>query len=336
MKRVKEIGEDGLIKLLAGRYAGFSPRMLAPIGDDTSVTSQRKGFALLATTDTLSEGVHFVKGLGPPRLLGKKALSISLSDIAAMGGSPLFYLASIALPENTLLGYVDSIYKGMKARADEFKVFLAGGNTIRSKAGISITTVVIGEAPLKRAVLRSAAKPNDMIYVTGTPGDSALGLKVLMNHGVKRAMKGPFRKAALKHLDPPPRVSLGEILSREKLATAMIDVSDGLLLDLSRLAKASGAGAVIRLEKLPLSRDVLRYAGKDRLRGSELALAGGEDYELLFTARPASARRLSSISKSLNIPITRIGEMTGKGKAVVVLDENNRELAFKKAGYEHF
>ncbi|MBI5237369.1 MAG: thiamine-phosphate kinase [Deltaproteobacteria bacterium] len=336
MKRVKEIGEDGLIKLLAERYAGKSRRRLTPIGDDTSVTSQRKGFALLATTDTLSEGIHFVKSLGPPRLLGKKALSISLSDIAAMGGTPLFYLASIALPENTPLGYVDSIYEGMNARADEFSVFLAGGNTVRSKTGIAITTVVIGETPLKRVVLRSTARANDIIYVTGTPGDSALGLKVLMNHGIKRGLQGPFKKAALKHLDPPPRVSLGKILSKKKLATAMIDVSDGLILDLSRLAKASGAGAVIRLEKLLLSKDVLRYAGKDRLRGCELALAGGEDYELLFTARPGAARRLSSISKSLNIPITPIGKITGKGKAVAVLDENNREITFKKAGYEHF
>ncbi len=336
MKRVEEIGEDGLVKLLAGRYAGKSPRMLAPIGDDASVTSQRKGFALLATTDTLSEGVHFVKALCPPRLVGRKALSVSLSDIAAMGGTPLFYLASIALPKDTPLGYIDSIYKGMKARADEFGVFLAGGNTVRSRKGVEVTTVVVGEAPLRKAVLRSTARANDTIYATGTPGDSALGLKVLMSRGLKRALKGPFRKAVLKHLDPEPRVALGKILTRERLATAMIDISDGLLLDMGRLAAASGVGAVIRLESLPLSREVLRYAGKDRSMASGLALAGGEDYELLFTARPGAARRLSAVSKSIGIPITPIGEMTGRGGAVAVLGAYGREMSVKKAGYEHF
>ncbi|MBI5642036.1 MAG: thiamine-phosphate kinase [Deltaproteobacteria bacterium] len=335
MKRyLTELGEDRIIRGLEKSFAPKNPRVIKGIGDDTSVTAQDGGKLLLSTTDTLIEGTHFDLSYAPPGLLGKKALSISLSDIAAMGGEPLFFLVSIALTPKTKKEFIDALYRGIKEISEEFKVALAGGNTAR--AGLTmISTTVIGEVPKGKAVYRSGAREGHAIFVTGTPGDSALGLKVLQNHGYRAAVKGRFGKAVSRHLAPVPRMEAGSLLAKKGIARSMIDISDGVALDLKRVCVESNAGAEIYLKDFPVSAELKEYAERVKDRSwIDLALSGGEDYELLFTAPEADKKKISRLAERLKIRITPIGRITGKG--LKILDENGRPMKLKRLGFEHF
>lgn len=332
-KYLDNLGEDRIIKRLSRRFSKPHPRLLKAIGDDTSVTLEETGKALLATTDILIEGTHFKKDLTPPRLLGKKALSISLSDIAAMGGTPLFFLVSIALPGKTEKTFLDELYKGLSIRSKEYGAILAGGNTARSKE-IMVSTTVLGEAARKEVVYRSGARPGNLIYLTGTAGDSALGLKLLLENGVK-AVKGPFKKAVLRHLDPAPRVEAGRMLAKGRIATSMIDASDGVALDIKRLCAESRVGAVIEGEKVPVSAELKRYFKNSPTAAAELALSGGEDYELIFTAPEKDSRKIGALAKGLNLRITRIGRIV-KGKGIRISGPGGAQIRLKRLGFEHF
>lgn len=331
--KLDDLGEERIIKRLARKFSTGNPRVTTAIGDDTSVSTQMGSMSLLATTDTLTEGVHFRQGLTTPQLLGAKALSISLSDIAAMGGWPLFLLVSLSLPPKTEIRFLDRLYSGICARAKQYGVALAGGNLSRS-GEISITTAVVGEGPKRDVVHRKGAVAGDIIYVTGEPGEAALGLAELERAGLEKARRGPFRASVMRHLDPMPRLEAGRALAKERLATAMIDISDGLLLDLRRLCAASGVGAAVEIEKLPLSRGLSRY-GKAGGDWASLALCGGEDYELLFSARRKDAGRIERLSERLGLRMTAIGAVT-KGARVCALGPDGRELAPKKEGFLHF
>jgi len=331
--KLDELGEEWIIRHLARKFSTDNPRVTTAIGDDTSVSTQMGSMSLLATTDTLTEGVHFRQGLTTPKLLGAKALSISLSDIAAMGGWPLFLLVSLSLPPKTEKRFLDQLYSGIRSRAKQYGVGLAGGNLSRSSE-ISITTTVVGEAPKSDVVYRKGARAGDIIYVTGEPGEAALGLTELERTGLAEARRGPLRASVMRHLDPEPRLDAGRALAKEKLATAMIDVSDGVLLDLRRLCAQSGVGAAIEVGKLPLSAGLERYRDGGG-RWASLALSGGEDYELLFTVRPKNAGRIEKLSKKLALRMTAIGRVT-KGAKVCALGPDNRPLTIKKEGFLHF
>lgn len=333
---IERIGEDALIRALRAQFESEHPRLVMGPGDDTSVTSHNPGDVLLATTDILIEGTHFQRRYARAYLLGKKALSVSLSDIAAMGGIPRFYLVSIGLRPSTPKKFLFDLYRGITARAREFSAILAGGNTARSDK-LMVSTTVFGEMPEKEVVYRAGARPGDDIYVTGTLGDSALGLKALLKHGAC-ALEGPFRKAALKHLDPSPRVGVGRALSSRRLASAMIDISDGLLLDLKRLTEASGTGAVLETARLPLSPLFKRYLKglKKKGAGLRLALTGGEDYELLFSAPREASKKIASLGKRPGLPITRIGRITPGPEGITVIGEGSRPVKLKCIGFSHF
>ncbi|GMR05385.1 MAG: thiamine-phosphate kinase [Thermodesulfobacteriota bacterium] len=331
--KLDDLGEERIIKHLARKFSIDNPRVTTAIGDDTSVSTQMGSMSLLATTDTLTEGVHFRQELTTPKLLGGKALSISLSDIAAMGGWPLFLLVSLSLPPRTEKRFLDRLYSGIRSRAEQYGVGLAGGNLSKSKY-ISITTTVLGEAPKSDVVYRKGARAGDIIYVTGEPGASALGLAELERAGLAKARRGPLRACVLRHLDPDPRLGAGRALAKKRLATAMIDISDGLLLDLKRLCAQSGIGAIIEIEQLPLSAGLARC----RKRGgnwASLALSGGEDYELLFTAREKDGRAIERLSRRLALRMTAIGRIT-KGRKVVSLGPDGRAMVLKKEGFLHF
>lgn len=334
---VKDLGEERLIKYLSKRFSRRHPRLIKAIGDDAAVTVQMGGHALLSTTDILIEGVHFKKDRTPPYLLGKKALAVSLSDIAAMGGKPLFYLVSIAVPPDTPVRFLTDVYGGMYKRAKKCGAFLAGGNTARLPNRVIIETTVIGEARKDRVVYRNGAKKGDLIFLTGTTGGSALGLLELKRGG-KGALNGPFRKLVLRHLDPEPRLEAGAALGALRLASSMIDVSDGVLLDLKRLCAASGVGAAIELARLPLSREFKRYEAERRRSFATLALTGGEDYELLFTARPKNEAGVMRAATRLRLKITKIGEITGKNPSpsVKITGADGRDFKIRGAGYLHF
>lgn len=333
--KLKEIGEDRIIKELSREFSRRHRRLVKGIGDDTSVTLQAGGRHLLATTDILIEGTHFKRGWTTPYLLGRKALSISLSDIAAMGGEPLFYLVSIALPPDTEKKFLDELYRGLSDCGKDYGAVLAGGNTARTKGAMMAATTLFGEAPARETVYRSGARPGDIIYVTGCMGDAALGLRLLRKHGGAALKKTAFRKPVMKQLDPSPRMKIGRSLARKRLATAMIDISDGLVLDLRRLCEASAVGAVIDARRIPLSAEFKRlFPAARETDGVRHALSGGEDYELLFSAPEKAAKKISALS-SRDVPITPIGIIT-RSKNVCVTFTAGRPLKISRAGFEHF
>ncbi|MBI5561110.1 MAG: thiamine-phosphate kinase [Deltaproteobacteria bacterium] len=332
--RLEELGEASLIRRLKKRFSRANPRILRAIGDDTAVTLIDKKRCLLTTTDTLVERIHFNPDYAPPYHLGRKVVSISLSDIAAMGGSPLFFLVSAAMPPRTTLEFFDEFYKGIEDCAGEFGVSLIGGNTSSSKE-IVVTGTMLGEALKGEVIYRSGAGKGDAVYLTGTAGDSALGLKVLKERGISAAKKGPFKDAVMRHLNPKARVRAGMTIARKKLATSMIDVSDGVLADLRHICEESKTGARVEFGRLPLSDDVRGHL-KENPADFEFVLAGGEDYELLFTAAPGKEREISAAAKGLGLRITRIGEILPRRSGISVAGEGGAKVRIKKEGYEHF
>jgi len=332
---LKELGEESIVRELAERFKVRNPRVLKAIGDDTSVTIQKGGAALLSTTDTLIEGTHFKTSLTTPYLLGRKSLAISLSDIAAMGAEPLFFLVSVGLPETLEKKFLDGIYDGISECAKDHGGVLVGGNTAKS-SHITVCTTVLGEIPPRQVVYRSGAKAGDTVWVTGTPGDSALGLALLKKEGLK-ALSGPFKNAVMRHLAPEPRMLAGRALAKRKLASSMIDLSDGLLLDLKRTMEASGAGAVINSGALALSDEMKRYMEQKKSKARYgFVLAGGEDYELLFTSPEKNSTKINALSKELNLRMTPIGHIVEKKKGLTVLDEHGEAVKVKRLGFEHF
>ncbi len=333
--RLNEIGEDRLIKGIHRRFARTHALLIKGIGDDTCVAAQTPGKVNLATTDVLTEGVHFKKDYTTAYLLGKKALAISLSDIAAMGGDPTFFLVSLGLTPSTTGLFLNNIYRGLDAEAKKYGAALAGGNISRSKT-VFISLTLFGEMPAGEVLYRKGAAEGDDIYVTGTLGDAALGLKTLKKYGADAIKNGPFKKAVKKHLDPLPRLEAGRALAVKGLASAMIDISDGLMLDLARLAGASKVGALVESAMVPMSNGLKRYAagaGNDPLKP---ALAGGEDYELLFTAPPRNMAAIEKVSKKLGLRITRIGGTLRRSRGVKVIDDKGRPVKTSRAGFTHF
>ncbi|MBI5562152.1 MAG: thiamine-phosphate kinase [Deltaproteobacteria bacterium] len=336
-KWICSLGEDALIDAIARRHSAPHRRLIKGMGDDASVTVQHGGRALLATTDILIEGVHFKKGSTTPYLLGRKSLSVSLSDIAAMGGSPAFHLVSLAMPPRTPKAFVDGLYEGISGCAGEFGSCLAGGNTARLPERIMISTTVFGEMPMDEVVYRSGARPGDVIYVTGALGASALGLLALKT-GRARAMSGPYKDAVLKHLDPAPRLAAGRTLARKRLATAMMDISDGLGIDLKRLCEASRVGAEVEIDRIPVPESLMRHASRQGVSAASFAVAGGEDYELLFTASARNAAAIERVSAGLGLGMTAIGRIVAKGKAhaPVFMDGRGARVKMERLGFEHF
>jgi thiamine-monophosphate kinase len=324
--KLGEIGEFGLIGRIES-LAGESPQLLLGIGDDAAALLPTPGTSMLSTSDMLLEGVHFDLSYTDPRSLGRKSLAVNLSDIAAMGAVPRFFLLSIALPPSTEVGFVDFFAEGLMETAGRYGATLVGGDTCSSRSGIVISITLLGEQTPERIVRRSGAGPGDTILVTGTLGDSATGLR-LLREGERRG------EAVRRHLDPTPRVEAGRLLAEAGIPTAMIDVSDGLLADLGHILDASGRGAEIFLDRLPLSDEYLAAAfpGSDFYRN---ALSGGEDYELLFTAPPSREREIREIFASLSLPVTSIGIVTS-GRGIRIFTPDGTPASTPAAGFDHF
>jgi thiamine-monophosphate kinase len=324
---LKDLGEFGLISRIAGRVKPRSGVEVG-IGDDAAVTRPTDGCFTLITTDMLVEGVHFDLSLCDPITLGRKSLSVNLSDIAAMGGEPRYFLLSMAIPPSFPVAFLDGFTKGMLQRADEFGVCLIGGDTSSSKGGLVLSVTVIGEQQPERIVQRNGAKPGDLIFVTGSLGDSALGLELL-----KRGERSS--SAAERHLDPLPRVREGMALAAAKIPTAMIDVSDGLAADLEHVLENSSVSARLLVQKIPLSTFFREKYATMPDEALSLALAGGEDYELLFTASFSREGEVYSLFKQLGTAVTLIGEITA-GSGLFLITEEGREYKIAKKGYNHF
>ncbi|MBO0912156.1 MAG: thiamine-phosphate kinase [Acidobacteria bacterium] len=298
------------------------PRVIAGIGDDCAVFRFSQDRDLVLTTDFSLEGVHFRREWHSPESAGHRCLARGLSDIAAMGAEPDLVFLSLGLPGDLPQQWADGFLSGLLKLAERFRVSLAGGDTAESPAGIFADIVVVGSLPKGKAVLRSGAKPGDRIYVTGALGESAAAVERLYS----ATGKVEFDRFP-RHFFPLPRVRQARFLSARKIPSAMIDISDGLSTDLGHICQQSGAGAEIWESAIPRAKLPGR---KERVR-AELALHGGEDYELLFTARP----RLRVPRLVLGVPVTCIGEITRRRKMLLV-GENGARSVLGPAGWEYF
>ena len=288
------------------------------IGDDCAVLPVPRGHQLLVTTDFSLEGIHFRRDWHPPDSVGHRCLARGLSDIAAMGGTPHSAFLSLALPADLPQKWVDDFLRGLLKLAKQYKVQLAGGDTAQSPSGILADIIVVGSVPTGKAILRSGARPGDILFVTGTLGSSVATLQALRNG------KKPKPNQHLRHFYPDPRIAVGQYLREKKLATAMIDTSDGLSTDLRHLCDESRVGATIEAAALP-------HTEADT--ALQLALHGGEDYELLFTVPPARAAKLPATIAG--VPITRIGVIT-PGRQIKLKPHHGRTQPLNPAGWQHF
>lgn len=329
-------GELEIISRIRRRGRG-SPLVRVGIGDDAAVIRSRGNSDLIACCDLMVEDVHFRRSWGEPRLIGRKSLAVTLSDVAAMGGVPLFAMVSLALPGGLSTGFANQLIEGIFERAEWANVSVIGGDTSSSPGPIFIDTTVIGECRPGRAVTRAGATAGDRLFMTGSVGASRLGL-LLLERG--QMLNGPSsssgweREAMLKHLDPEPRSGLGRLIGESGLATAMIDISDGLTTDLAHILEESGCGAVIDAEAIPVADPVAAFAREssevDPLRFS---LGAGEEYELLFTARADDRARIYEVATLSGIAITEIGEMVSGKK--LQLKQGSIIETIEPSGYEH-
>ncbi|MCH7761905.1 thiamine-phosphate kinase [candidate division TA06 bacterium] len=326
--RLSELGEFGLIeKIRKATPKGRGVRL--GIGDDAAWVEWKEN-SFLITSDLLVEGVHFDLKWTSFYGLGYKTLAVNLSDLAAMGGSPAYLVISLGIPVDFNTEYIEEFYRGITALASQSGVALVGGDTSASKH-FFVSASLTGHAPY-RPITRTGGKVGDDLYVTGTLGDSALGLKLLRRKG-GRAKGQEFSYLVSRHQFPTARLQAGTLLAQVKLAKAMIDISDGLLQDLGHLCKASRIGAAVWEEALPLSRPYRFWAGR---KGSHYAFTGGEDYELLFCLRRRDRTRLEKIKKRLGVPITRIGKCVPAREGIKVLSGEGNPFSIPIQGHDHF
>lgn len=343
--KVLELGEFGLIRLLAAGVSHPDSNLLVGIGDDAAVWSSWPQ-ATVATTDTLFQGVHFDLQFITWYELGWKALAVNISDIAAMGAVPRYAVVSLGLPGDAEVEAVQELYRGMAGVGGLFQTTVVGGDVVRSPGGAMVAVTVFGHAidgdeskgrgrakdrvPILK---RSAARAGDLVAVTGSLGASAAGLRMLR----MGAPLDPTAEAALRlaHLKPLPRVREGQALVRAGVKAA-IDISDGTIGDLVKVCEASGVGARVRVDRLPVRAEVRNSFPEESY--DEFALHGGEDYELLFTA-PAKVvdEARGRVKTETGTEITVIGEITRENPGVVVvIDRDGAERPVKAGGYDHF
>jgi thiamine-monophosphate kinase len=305
------------------RQTGRNRAVITGIGDDCAILRLPSGDDTLVTTDFSIEGVHFRRDWHPPRSVGHRCLARGLSDIAAMGGQPHAAFLSLALPPDTPQTWVNAFVSGLLGLAEEFKVPLAGGDTSESPSGILADIMVVGSVPRDQAITRSGAKVGDSIYVTGELGASAATLDLFFSNPQRRPSPGKF----MRHFYPEPRIAVGRYLREKKIASSMIDLSDGLSTDLNHICEEGGVGAEIAVSTLPLA----CIGGSKHPVGLHFALHGGEDYELLFTVSPRVR-----VPKSVGgVRVTEIGRIV-KGGKMWLTSPTSKPVLLKPQGWQHF
>lgn len=325
--KLSAVGEFGFIRTIA-EQAGGDPSLLVGIGDDAAAATLSPGMVLLATADLLAEGIHFDLRWSDAFSLGKKSLAVNLSDIAAMGAAPRYALLSLAIPPQLSLEFMESFVSGFLYQAKRYGVALIGGDTSSSKGGLVISVTLLGEQFPDKIVKRSGASAGELICVSGTLGDAALGLKQLQAGHLDD-------KTVRCQLDPVPRSELGKALAEAGIATAMIDISDGFAADLGHILAASNKGARINIDQIPLSDEFRSSVSMDCADYNALPLSGGEDYELLFTlpaGRFAAARALAA---SVGTTVTEVGTVTAES-GLLLADSAGNCYETVTGGYDHF
>jgi thiamine-monophosphate kinase len=333
---VADCGERALVARIRERLTMPSWVVKGP-GDDAAAIEPVRGVLEVLTTDAQIDGVHVDRRFVPPDAIGHRALAVNLSDLAAMGARPRAALLSLALPDSLELASFDGILDGLLALANCHDVALVGGNITRTPGPLVVDVTAIGTVHRRKMLTRDGAKAGDHVYVTGTLGDAATGLRRL-----RAAQSGAHARSAdaaggveaARYLRPAPRVRAGMILGRNRAASSCMDLSDGLADGVRQIAEASGVGIVLDAVAIPIAPEVREWHGREGLDPLEAALCGGDDLELLFTSRPSQAGRLRAVRRLMgDLPITRIGVVTRTADLLVRDEKGARQLP---AGYEHF
>jgi thiamine-monophosphate kinase len=328
----KQTSENRIIQLLRNRYPAKGALLKKGIGDDAAVMRfQRAGEYWSITTDMLLEDIDFRRDWTNPRLLGRKSIAVNLSDLAAMGARPRFFTVSLAVPSNISERWILEFYEGLTYADSAKGAQLIGGDLSHSKSGIAISITALGESLKGKVLYRSGGKAGDLLYVTGTLGKSGAGLRLLQD-GLTHPGARAQRDALQCHRVPEPRCEIGLWLAQCGLVSCMMDLSDGLSMDLPRLCAASGVGAEIRLADLPIFPESQRW-GCDPV---ELALHGGEDFELLFAVKAAMNYWFEKIYPREFPKATQIGIMTGAAGKIWITGPGKRRCRLPERGYDHF
>ena len=330
--KLKDIGEFGLIDKIRKKFKTKSKDILIGIGDDTSVIKTRDGNYELYTTDIIIEDVHFNLRYTKPYQIGRKALSVNISDIAAMGGIPKFALVSIGLSKDYSWKFTSEIFRGIKKCANKFGVHIVGGDTVSSKK-IILNIALIGEVEKEYLTMRSGAKVGDKIFATGSLGNSSCGLELLKRKNNKDVPINTYQYLVNSHLLPNPALKLiREILKIAKL-NSMIDISDGLIGDIVKLSKESKVGFKIYQDLVPVSKELKLTSKFLKKNALDFALHRGEDYEFLFTA---NKRFTNFLLDKFKERISCIGEILQKEEGYNLVDKDGKKLKIEDRSYNHF
>ena len=328
--------EFQLIEQVRRLFGRTDPSVILGIGDDTAIIKPPPGRHLLLTADLLIEDIHFTLSTATYEDIGYKAAVANLSDIAAMGGIPHALAVSIAIPRSMNAADVTGLYRGLMAACRPHGVSLVGGDTSASRHGLFLSITLTGYVASGRALRRDGARIGDIVYVTGTLGDSLAGLQILKTHPGKRLSGRDSRYLIARHQRPTPRIQAGQFLASCGLASAAIDVSDGLSGDLAHLCERSAVGVELDAAALPLSRPCQAYAAAKKTDAIRLALRGGEDYELLFTAPATKRMALSRFKRCAGCRLTPIGVIRPKRFGLQLRTSSGNMLPLRNTSYQHF
>jgi thiamine-monophosphate kinase len=322
--KLHHLNEKQLIRAIREEFRGPYPGLALGIGDDAAVIKTR-GTNFVITKDLLIEDVHFILRHHPSRLLGRKSLNVNLSDLAAMGAFPKYALLGLGLPKRSETKWVREFFAGFKSAAKEYGVSLIGGDITRAQK-VTISVTLLGEG--KNIVRRDGAKPEDRLFVSGPLGEAREGL-LLLKKGIQLGKNKQQNRMLKAFLDPKPRIELGKELARLGLASAMIDISDGLSVDLVHICEESDCGAEVYLDKLPVSAELKIL----QRRAYDFALNGGEDYQLLFSVPETKLAVLSKLKDEFGL--YTIGRMIDQ-KGIFVVDRSGRRKKLQPNPWQHF
>jgi thiamine-monophosphate kinase len=333
--QAKDIGEFGLIARIRAALSALPPSVLEGVGDDCAIVRPDADRDLVLTCDCQIEDVHFRREWISGRQLGRRVAAVNLSDVAAMGGAPRWALCALAIPEETEVAWVEELCAGLQEELERAGAALVGGNTARLGAGVSIDMFLVGDVARGRALRRGGARPGDLVFVTGELGGSAAGL-ALLRDGIGAVEPRLAEAAVARHLNPTPRLEEGRALAATGWGTSCIDVSDGLAQDARHLAEESGAVVRLDADLIPIAESAKALGiatGRDPV---DLALYGGEDLELLFTAeRGAEDRVCAALAAVRGTSVRRIGEVAA-GAPDVVVERAGVSTAVGRSGFDHF